>query len=69
MSAMMYRQDYDELYPAQDHLFIEPCKPPPFWLDAAYGVSILRDSVRSIFRYNYRSLSDWRLYKIEQLLH
>jgi hypothetical protein len=36
------------------------------WLDAAYGVSILRDSVRSIFRYNYRSLSDWRLYKIEQ---
>jgi len=34
------------------------------WLDTAHGVSILRDRVRSIFRNNYRSLSDWRLYKI-----
>jgi hypothetical protein len=36
------------------------------WLDTAHVVSILRDRVRSIFRNNYRSLSDWRLYKIEQ---
>ncbi|MEP6755373.1 MAG: prepilin-type N-terminal cleavage/methylation domain-containing protein [Chthonomonadales bacterium] len=34
----MYNQDYDGLYPAQGHLFIDPCSPPPFWLDIAYGV-------------------------------
>lgn len=32
----MYAQDYDEFYPAQEHLYIDPCC--PFWMDAAYGV-------------------------------
>jgi prepilin-type N-terminal cleavage/methylation domain-containing protein/prepilin-type processing-associated H-X9-DG protein len=38
MAASMYMSDHDELYMAQDHLFIEPCDPPPFWMDVAYGV-------------------------------
>jgi prepilin-type N-terminal cleavage/methylation domain len=39
IATMMYMQDYDGLYPAQDHLFIDPCTPqPPFWIDTAYGV-------------------------------
>jgi prepilin-type N-terminal cleavage/methylation domain-containing protein/prepilin-type processing-associated H-X9-DG protein len=38
MSISMYADDYDELYPPQEHLYIEPCNPPPFWLDVAYGV-------------------------------
>ena len=37
-AVMMYIQDYDEGYPAQDHLWIDPCDPPPFWMDVAYGV-------------------------------
>ncbi len=32
----MYIQDYDETFPAQDHLYIDPCC--PFWMDVAYGV-------------------------------
>ncbi len=36
LALMMYTQDYDETYPAQDHLYIQPCC--PFWLDSAYGV-------------------------------
>lgn len=32
----MYASDYDETYPAQDHLWID--QPPPFWMDVAYGV-------------------------------
>src|SRR5688500_5329645 len=35
-AIMMYSGDYDELYPAQDHLYIDPCC--PFWMDVAYGV-------------------------------
>src|SRR6185503_15053700 len=35
-ALMMYNQDFDEMYPAQDHLYIDPCC--PFWLDVAYGV-------------------------------
>src|SRR5439155_9292911 len=35
-ALMMYAQDYDETYPAQDHLYIDPCC--PFWMDVAYGV-------------------------------
>ena len=35
-ALMMYTGDYDEMYPAQDHLYIDPCC--PFWLDVAYGV-------------------------------
>jgi prepilin-type N-terminal cleavage/methylation domain-containing protein/prepilin-type processing-associated H-X9-DG protein len=38
ISITMYTSDYDGLYPAQDHLYIEPCAPPPFWMDVAYGV-------------------------------
>src|SRR5437867_186976 len=34
-AIMMYTRDYD-LYPPQDHLYIQPCC--PFWLDVAYGV-------------------------------
>lgn len=37
-AAMMYRMDFDQTYMSQDHLFIEPCNPPPFWMDVAYGV-------------------------------
>jgi prepilin-type N-terminal cleavage/methylation domain-containing protein/prepilin-type processing-associated H-X9-DG protein len=37
-AAFMYMGDNDELYPNQDHLFIEPCNPPPFWIDSGYGV-------------------------------
>src|SRR5215212_7467606 len=37
-AAFMYMGDYDEVYPSQDHLFIEPCTPPPFWIDVGYGV-------------------------------
>lgn len=36
-ALMMYATDYDELYPAQEHLYIDPCC--PFWMDAAYGVA------------------------------
>ena len=38
LAATMYRDDCDGVYMAQDHLFIEPCSPPPFWMDAGYGV-------------------------------
>jgi prepilin-type N-terminal cleavage/methylation domain-containing protein/prepilin-type processing-associated H-X9-DG protein len=37
-AIMMYAQDYDETYPEQDHLWIDNCNQPPFWLDVAYGV-------------------------------
>jgi len=36
LAMSMYASDYDAQYPAQDHLFIDPCC--PFWLDVAYGV-------------------------------
>src|SRR5437870_1031706 len=36
MAISMYAQDYDQVYPAQDHLYIDPCC--PFWMDTAYGV-------------------------------
>jgi prepilin-type N-terminal cleavage/methylation domain-containing protein len=36
LAMSMYQMDYDGLFPAQDHLFIDPCC--PFWLDVAYGV-------------------------------
>jgi prepilin-type N-terminal cleavage/methylation domain-containing protein/prepilin-type processing-associated H-X9-DG protein len=42
-AMMMYTQDYDELHPAQDHLYIDPCC--PFWMDAAYGVPDWKDSI------------------------
>jgi prepilin-type N-terminal cleavage/methylation domain-containing protein/prepilin-type processing-associated H-X9-DG protein len=38
LAVTMYKQDYDGLFPPQDHLFIEPCNPPPFWMDVSYGV-------------------------------
>jgi prepilin-type N-terminal cleavage/methylation domain-containing protein/prepilin-type processing-associated H-X9-DG protein len=38
LSTMMYMSDHDETYMSQDHLFIEPCDPPPFWIDIGYGV-------------------------------
>jgi prepilin-type N-terminal cleavage/methylation domain-containing protein/prepilin-type processing-associated H-X9-DG protein len=42
MAVLMYVQDYDSAYPAQDHLYIEGnC---PFWMDAAYGVPDWRSS-------------------------
>lgn len=37
-ALMMYSQDYDGCNPAQDHLYIDPCNPCPFWMDIAYGV-------------------------------
>jgi prepilin-type N-terminal cleavage/methylation domain-containing protein/prepilin-type processing-associated H-X9-DG protein len=38
MAIRMYNQDYDELYPPQDHLYLD-CNPTcPFWMDVAYGV-------------------------------
>jgi prepilin-type N-terminal cleavage/methylation domain-containing protein/prepilin-type processing-associated H-X9-DG protein len=37
-AAYMYMGDHDDTYPTQDHLFIEPCDPPPFWIDIGYGV-------------------------------
>ena len=33
---MMYTMDYDEQFPYQEHLYIDPCC--PFWMDEAYGV-------------------------------
>jgi prepilin-type N-terminal cleavage/methylation domain-containing protein len=36
LALMMYSQDYDGQFPAQDHLYIDPCC--PFWMDVAYGV-------------------------------
>lgn len=36
MAISMYSQDYDWVYPAEDHLYIDPCC--PFWMDTAYGV-------------------------------
>ncbi|MCC6728349.1 MAG: type II secretion system protein [Chthonomonadales bacterium] len=38
LALQMYIGDYDALYPPQDHLYIEPCDPCPFWMDVAYGV-------------------------------
>jgi prepilin-type N-terminal cleavage/methylation domain-containing protein/prepilin-type processing-associated H-X9-DG protein len=38
IAMSMYSQDYDGLYPDQDHLWIDNCSQPPFWLDVAYGV-------------------------------
>jgi prepilin-type N-terminal cleavage/methylation domain-containing protein/prepilin-type processing-associated H-X9-DG protein len=35
-ALMMYASDYSEVYPTQDHLYIDPCC--PFWMDVAYGV-------------------------------
>jgi prepilin-type N-terminal cleavage/methylation domain-containing protein len=40
----MYVQDYDA-YPAQDHLWIDNCTQPPFWLDVAYGVPNWKTSI------------------------
>ncbi len=40
----MYTADQDGIYPAQDHLFIDPCSPPSFWLDKGYGVPDWRKS-------------------------
>jgi prepilin-type N-terminal cleavage/methylation domain-containing protein/prepilin-type processing-associated H-X9-DG protein len=37
-ALFMYTMDYDATFPVQDHLYIDPCSPPPFWMDAAYGV-------------------------------
>jgi prepilin-type N-terminal cleavage/methylation domain-containing protein len=35
-AIFMYQQDYDGVFPAQDHLYIDSnC---PFWMDVAYGV-------------------------------
>lgn len=34
----MYASDYDEMYPPQDHLWIDQPSNPPFWMDVAYGV-------------------------------
>jgi prepilin-type N-terminal cleavage/methylation domain-containing protein/prepilin-type processing-associated H-X9-DG protein len=38
MGFIMYIQDYDSVYPTQDHLFINNCPPCSFWMDADYGV-------------------------------
>jgi len=36
LALRMYNMDYDDVYPPQEHLYIDPCC--PFWLDTAYGV-------------------------------
>src|SRR6266498_1991733 len=36
LAITMYMQDYDQFFPYQEHLYIDPCC--PFWMDAAYGV-------------------------------
>ena len=56
LAITMYNMDYDGLYPAQDHLFIDPCSPPPFWMDIAYGVPNWKNSpfqnwAQAIFTY------------------
>jgi prepilin-type N-terminal cleavage/methylation domain-containing protein/prepilin-type processing-associated H-X9-DG protein len=37
-AMLMYTSDYDGRFPPQDHLYIDPCDPCPFWMDTAYGV-------------------------------
>ncbi len=38
LAMRMYADDFDGTYPVQDHLYIDPCNPCPFWIDVAYGV-------------------------------
>jgi len=42
-ALVMYAGDYDEMYPPQDHLWID--QPPPFWIDVAYGVPNWKNGV------------------------
>ena len=62
LDVNMYTQDYDEMYPPQDHLYIDPCC--PFWMDVAYGVpdwsvSPFANWARAIFPY----VKDYGIYQ------
>ena len=37
-AMFMYMSDFDGTFPSQDHLWIDNCSQPPFWMDVAYGV-------------------------------